>query len=226
MRAWTSEKLLLDESPTLDAGEWAYERIWRIDFDAPGFCYLDVGPEVDSHTIRAWMLKLKAELSEINARRHDKPFHFRSMARFDQQVTTKFHLDGAPAESMLMLGYEASKVQSRLFLADYSRAAFDLGLSPQQFLEELNPMFKKGEEFLSRYVTELPQPDEDHSRIVLINNSSLPFTEARTNPLGVMHKAIITSNDSERRIINSTISGRSINSCFSTSMTRGSIPCS
>lgn len=67
-------------------------------------------------------------------------------------------------------------------------------------------MYKKGEELLGGYVTELPQPVEGHSRILLVNNSSLPFTEARTNPLGVMHKAIIvTPDDAERRIVNSTM---------------------
>ena len=39
-----------------------------------------------------------------------------------------------------------------------------------------------------------------------MNNSSLPFTEARTNSLGVMHKAIIvTPNEAESRIVNSTM---------------------
>jgi hypothetical protein len=34
----------------------------------------------------------------------------------------------------------------------------------------------------------------------------LPFAEARTNPLGVMHKAItVTPNEGERRIVNSTM---------------------
>jgi hypothetical protein len=128
------------------------------------------------------------------------------MARFDQQVTTKFHLDCAPAESMLILSYEPSLVQSRLFLADYIRAAFDLGITPQQFLQDFNPMYKKGEDLLGRYVTELPQPAEGHSRILVINNSSLPFTEARTNPLGVMHKAIIVVPDEgKQRIVNSTM---------------------
>jgi hypothetical protein len=127
------------------------------------------------------------------------------MARFDQQETTKFHLDGAPAESLLMLGYEPSKVRSRLFLADFSRAAFDLGITPAQFLTDFNPMYGKGEEVLGRYVTELPQPIEGHSRILLVNNSFLPFTDARTNPLGVMHKAIILPDDTERRIVNSTM---------------------
>jgi hypothetical protein len=152
------------------------------------------------------MVNLKGHLSEVHRRRTGLPFLFRSMARFDQQVTTKFHLDGAPDQSLLILGYEPSKVRSRLFLADYTRAAFDLGITPQQFLQDFNPMFKKGEELLGRYATELPQPDDGQARIVLINNSSLPFTEARTNPLGVMHKATIdTPNDAERRIVNSTM---------------------
>src|ERR1700730_9523424 len=127
------------------------------------------------------------------------------MARFDQQETTKFHLDGAPEQSLLMLGYEPSQVHSRLFLADYTRAAFDLGFTPRQFLQDFNPMFSKGEELLGRYTTELPQPEEGHSRILLVNNSALPFTEARTNPLGVMHKASVTPDEAEQRIVNSTM---------------------
>jgi hypothetical protein len=186
--------------------EGVFDLVWRFDFTAPGFCLLDAGPDVDSHTLRAWMVDLKQRLSEVGIRRGGKPFVFRPMARFDQQETTKFHLDGAPDQSMLMLGYEPSRVRSRLFLADYTRAAFDLGITPQQFLSAFNPMYRKGEELLSRYLTELPQPDESHARILLINNSAWPFTEARTNPLGVMHKAeIINPTASERRIVNSTM---------------------
>ena len=67
-------------------------------------------------------------------------------------------------------------------------------------------MYRRGEELLTRYVTELPQPEDGHARILLVNNSSLPFTEARTNPLGVMHKAeIINPTAAERRIVNSTM---------------------
>jgi hypothetical protein len=186
--------------------EKAFDLAWRFDFTAPGFAVLDTGPGIDSHTLRSWMVVLKQRLSEIGSSRGRGSFAYRSMARFDQQETTKFHLDGAPEQSMLMLGYEPSKVVSRLFLADYTRAAFDLGITPQQFLTEFNPMYKKGEELLGRYVTELPQPTEGHSRILLVNNSSLPFTESRTNSLGVMHKAIIvTPDDAERRIVNSTM---------------------
>jgi hypothetical protein len=67
-------------------------------------------------------------------------------------------------------------------------------------------MYRRGEELLGRYVTELPQPADGHARILLVNNSSLPFTEARTNPLGVMHRAIIvTPDDAERRVVNSVM---------------------
>jgi hypothetical protein len=186
--------------------ERVFHVVWRFDFTAPGFVLLDIGPDVDSHTLRSWMVALKERFSEIAIRGGGKPMLFRSMGRFDQQETTKFHLDGGPAESMLILGYEPSKIQSRLLLADYTHAAFDLGITPAKFLQDFNPMYKNGEEILGPYTTELPQPDQSHSRILLVNNSSLPFNEARMHPLGVMHKAIIvTPNKSERRIVNSTM---------------------
>ena len=197
---------VLDREHLAAQAEAVYDLVWRVDFTAPGFAALDIPPGPDSHTLRSWMVDLKQRLSEIGVRRGMGPFTYRSMARFDQQETTKLHLDGAPEQSMLMLGYEPSKVQSRLFLADFTRAAFDLSITPQEFLRDWNPMYKKGEDLLGRYVTELPQPLDGHSRILLVNNSSLPFTEARTNPLGIMHKAIIvTPNVGERRIVNSTM---------------------
>jgi hypothetical protein len=107
---------------------------------------------------------------------------------------------------MLILGYETSNVRSRLFVADYTRAAFDMGVTPQQFLSDWNPMYKPGEELLGAYATELPHAKEECSWILLVNNSSLPFTEGGTNPLGVMHKAIIPiPNEAQRRIVNSTM---------------------
>jgi hypothetical protein len=198
--------LKLLATPGLDIAEKVYDLVWRFDFTAPGFCLIDCAPGLDSHTLRSWMVDLKERLSEVSVLRGGRPFVFRSMARFDQQETTKFHLDGAPEQSMLVLGYEPSRIQSRLFLADYARAAFDLGITPQQFLQDYNPMYRRGEELLARYVTELSQPADGHARILLVNNSSLPITEARTNPLGVMHKAeIINPTEAERRIVNSTM---------------------
>jgi hypothetical protein len=122
--------------------EKVFDLVWRSDFTAPGFCLLDTGPGVDSHTLRSWMVELKNRLSDKCFKRTCMKLLYRSMARFDQQETTKFHLDGAPEQSMLMLGYEPSQVHSRLFLADYTHAAFDLGLTPQEFLQDFNPMFR------------------------------------------------------------------------------------
>ena len=204
MRSQNEFHLNLVSAPDHATAEKVFDLVWRFDFTAPGFCLLDVGSGIDSHSLRSWMVELKGRLSKVGVRRGRRSFLYRSMGRFDQQETTKFHLDGASAESMLMLGYEPSKVRSRLFLADYCRAAFDQGITPQQFLQDFNPMYRKGEELLGRYVTELPQPAEGHARILLINNSSLPFTEDRTNPLGVMHKAdILSPTEKERRLVNS-----------------------
>jgi hypothetical protein len=195
-----------DHEKLLAQAEKVFDLVWRVDFTAPGFAVIDLGPEIDSHTLRSSMLDLKQLLSEIAVRHGREPIAYRSMARFDQQETTKFHVDGGPDQSVLMLGYEPSKVQSRLFLADYTRAAFDLGITPARFLADFNPMYKEGEELLARYVTELPQPVAGHSRILLINNSSRGFTEDRANALGVMHKAIIvTPDEREPRIVNSTM---------------------
>lgn len=206
MRSPTEYALKLTASPTDDFPEQVFALVWRFDFDSPGFCLLDAGPGMDSHALRRAMLTLKELLSDLCFRHTGRRLLFRSLTRFDQQETTKFHLDGAPDQSMLMLGYEPSQVHSRLFLADYPRAAFDLGITPEQFLQDYNPMYRRGEELLARYVTELPQPEPGHARILLINNSSLPFTEARINPLGVMDKAIIvTPDEAERRIVNSTM---------------------
>jgi len=195
-----------DHQQLMAQAETVFDLVWRFDFAAPGFAVLDIAPGPDSHALRSMMVSLKERLSEIGVSRGRGQFVYKSMARFDQQETTKFHLDGAPEQSLLMLGYEPSNVESRLFLADYTRAAFDLGITPTQFLSDFNPMYKTGEDLLGRYTTELPQPAEGHSRILLVNNSSLPFTEARTNTMGVMHKAIIvTPDDAERRIVNSTM---------------------
>lgn len=197
---------IADHDRLLDQAETVFDLVWRVDFTQPGFAALEILPDVDSHVLRSWMVDLKRRLSEIGISRSRGSLAYKSMGRFNQQETTKFHLDGAPDQSFLMLGYEPSKIRSRLFLADYTHAAFGFGITPQQFLLDFNPMYKKGEEALGRYVTELPQPSEGCSRILVVNNSSLSFSEARTNTLGVMHKAIIeTPDENERRIVNSTM---------------------
>jgi len=188
----------------LKLAERVQELVWRFDFSAPGFCVVDMGADVPSKTFRAGMIALKDELSKINVQRGLPPIAFRSVGRFDAQVTTKFHLDGAPEQSLLILGYEPSNVPSRLFLADYTRAAFDQQMTVAQFLNDYNPMYRPGEELLEKYTTELPRQRAGVWRLVVVNNSSLDFSTDRTNPLGVMHKAVIDALDpAQSRVLNS-----------------------
>jgi hypothetical protein len=194
----TSEAELLDQAKAI------FNLVWRISFDQPGFAVVDVGTEISSKMLRSWMILLKQQLSDIALEKGLRPFNYFSMSRFDQQMTTKFHRDGAPDASLLMLGYEPSAVESRLHMADYTKAAAYLGISPNEFLVEYNPMFKHGEERLLPYTTELPQPLPGHSTIVLINNCSLAPSACGSNSLGVLHQATIINPDkAQRRIINS-----------------------
>lgn len=82
----------LESAPDRATAEKVFDLVRRFDFAAPGFCLLDAGPGVDSHKLRSWMVALKQRLSEVSVRRAGKPLLFASMGRFDQQVTTKFHL--------------------------------------------------------------------------------------------------------------------------------------
>jgi len=182
-----------------------FDQVWRSSLVGQGYYLLDVGI-IDSKTLRQRMFEVKDKLSEFI------PFGFRSMSRFNQQETTRYHQDGGPDLSILMLGYESSKVKSRLFIADHVCAANDIHVCaandiqqwPSQILEnppiKVTPQYIIAEAMLGRdklldsYVTELPQPQEGHSYILLINNSK---------DLGVLHKAIVEKNPNERRIINS-----------------------
>jgi hypothetical protein len=151
-------------------------------------------------------VSLKRELQAIHRERTGRDLLYMSCARFDQQVTTKFHRDGGPDESMLMLGYEPSEVSSSLALADYAKCAFRLGITPGEFLERHNPMFAAGMDLLAPYVTPLTSFEHRHSQILLINNSMAPYEEQTPRWQGVLHTAeIIDPCESKRRVINSTM---------------------
>ncbi|HYG76270.1 MAG TPA: hypothetical protein VEK08_14795 [Planctomycetota bacterium] len=187
---------------------YVFEQTLRFDFEHFGFALLDLGPDSDSYALRRNMVELKRGLSELLIAKTRKHLHYLSMGRFDQQVTTKFHLDGAPNESVLMLGYEPSRVQSRLFMADYTRCAHERGITPRQYLDQFNPMFSAGAALLTPYTTELTEFNPANFQILLINNSALPFSEERNTLLGVMHKAeIVNPTKDESRVVNSTMLG-------------------
>jgi hypothetical protein len=121
--------------------------------------------------------------------------------RFDQQVSSKFHRDGAPLASLLVLGYEPTVVRSRFWIADTSAAAVQARMPLADYLALHNPMFPVGEAAFAPFTTEVDLP-HGAAFVLVVNNSLLPAGGG--NPLGVLHKAVIASpNPVGRRVINS-----------------------
>lgn len=184
---------------TFDPGDAAalapavFARVWRVALDQPGFALVRFARAVDSRELRRAMVELVAQF----------PIAFvpERFGRFDQQVSSKFHRDGAPPASLLVLGYEPTLVRSRFWIADASAAAHTAGLGLKEYLAANNPMFPAGEAALAPFVTELEVP-QNESFVIVVNNSLLALDGA--NPLGVLHKAVIPNPDpAGRRVINS-----------------------
>jgi len=172
-----------------------FTRVWRMTLDQPGFAVLRCEKSVNSHELRQIMFVLVEEFPVT--------FVAERLGRFDQQVSSKFHRDGAPDASFLLLGYETSSVRSRIFIADSSRAAVEAGVPLPEFVAKFNPMFPTGEAKYLPFVTELELPHGE-PYIVALNNSLLPCVPGVANPLGVLHKAIIDEPDPTAcRVINS-----------------------
>ncbi|HYH69543.1 MAG TPA: hypothetical protein VD866_32910 [Urbifossiella sp.] len=170
-----------------------FRRVWRTSLDEPGFALIRFGGAVDSHELRRFLLDLAAAF----------PLEFlpERLGRFDQQVSSRFHRDGAPPASLLLLGYEASRVHSRVFAADAERAAVGAGLPVNEYLAAHNPMTPAGEAKLWPVATELALPVNE-AFVVVLNNSLLPASSDRV--LGVLHKAEVPEPDpTAERIINS-----------------------
>jgi hypothetical protein len=172
-----------------------FARVWRTALDEPGFALIRLVAAPASLDLRKAML----DLAEVMPER----FIPERLGRFDQQGTSRFHRDGAPPRSLLILGYEPSPVASRLFIADAHRAAWEAGLAIDRFLAAFNPMLAEGEAKLGPYVTELAIRSQEPV-IVVINNSLVPFEPGSMNPLGVLHRAEVPNpNPSAVRVINS-----------------------
>ena len=185
--------LLFDSADARAVAPEVFRRVWRTALDAPGFALVRFARDVDSHELRRAMVELVASFPVA--------FTPERFGRFDQQVSSKFHRDGAPPASLLVLGYEATAVRSRFWVADASAAAARANLSLAEYLKANNPMMPAGEAALAPFVTELDLPHGEPF-LVVVNNSLLPFDGA--NPLGVLHKAVIPSPDPNgRRVINS-----------------------
>jgi hypothetical protein len=200
----------LDTIPPPDAlarlAARVFGQVFRRDFQAPGVALISLGPSLSSTKLRQLMVRLKESLDKPYRAATGRRLTYLSLGRFDQQATTKFHLDGSPDEAYLMLGYEPTAVDSRLAVADYTRAAYDLGIEPKRLLADFNPLYAEHERRLSPYVTELREFDPMTWQIVLLNNSSLPYQPRGANMLGVMHRSVVVNPlPGERRIVNSTM---------------------
>jgi hypothetical protein len=205
---WAAEDVCLsaDSNNLSDLAKKLYVRTCRTDFDAPGVCVVKFGPQCTSHILRQSMVKLKTEMASLHENARNETLVYLSAARFDQQTTTKPHLDGGPDESLIMLGYEPSGVTSNFTAFDYAKCAFDLGLSPKQFLVQHNPMFQAGHQLLQAYAIELPCFSSAECVVICINNSSAPYSENGAYWQGVMHTASVPYPDeSQRRVVNSTM---------------------
>jgi hypothetical protein len=183
-----------------------FDSIFRTHLDSPGFAVIGFATAIEPSELRRFLVELKQEFGQIYHAERQKYLVYRSMMRFDQQVTTRFHLDGAPEESYLMLGYEPSEVQSELAIADYTRAAYDLGMTPALFLADFQRRPDFSEQILTDYITPVREFDSSRPHVWIVNNSRLPFRPEEGNSLGVMHQAtIINPQPGKRRIVNSTM---------------------
>jgi hypothetical protein len=207
---WPRESVCLDLVDA-DIGSIAaavYRRVCRTDRDSPGFCLITVASASDSSSFRALMVDLKRAMDAIHAAKTGVRLVYLSASRFDQRDTTKPHLDGGPDECLLMLGYEPSQVESAIEISDFSRCAYDLGMTPKDFMARHNPMFAQGSKRLQPYTLRIPCFSPIDYQVLCINNSSAPYSTDGTTWQGVLHNAKIEAAcASEKRIADSTMIG-------------------
>lgn len=191
-----------------DLGRVLFPHVARTTLSEPGVALLQWTQELSSRDLRSTMVNLYREFLTFAKSQWNLGLQYLSLGRFDQQTTTRFHLDGGPEVSFLMLGYEPSRVASQFAIADYSQAAFDAGCQPAEYLDRYNPMFPEGAGRIAPYVRTIDAFDPSLSQILLINNSRQGWGDKIAGQLGVMHQGTIPSPDpSTQRIINSTMIG-------------------
>jgi hypothetical protein len=202
--------------PGLLAGETALNNlaaqvaplVFRTELTAPGFALLDLGIGLSPHDFRDLVIRLGQALARYYHQHFGARLHFVSVSRFDQQSPTRPHRDGGPDASILLLGYEPTEVDSRVWLLDYTRAAVERGLTPQAFLDCCNPAFGGDEKMLFDHTTEVTGFTPGHDQILLVNNSNLDVSDRSQGMLGVLHHAVIAAPRPDRsRWIDSVLMG-------------------
>jgi hypothetical protein len=180
-------------------------RVLRTDLEAPGWALLDLGTGLAAADFRAHLVALGQALDRHYQEHFAGRLVFVSVSRFDQQAPTRPHRDGGPDASLLLLGYEATEVASRLFLLDYTRAAHERGQTPAEFLRCCNPAFEAGRDLLRPYTTEVADFTPAHFQVLLVNNSTLPCAERDRGMLGVLHHAEVTPRPDRSRPVDSVL---------------------
>jgi hypothetical protein len=165
--------------------------VFRTNLSQPGYALVDLGLEYTPRDFRALLVGLGESLAEEYQRRHGSTLRFVSISRFDQQNSTRPHRDGGPDASILVLGYEPTDVPGRVWLLDYSRAAFERGLTPTEFLDCCNPAFGGDPELLRAHTLELTAFRPAHFQVLVVNNSNLPYADRQRGMLGLLHHAVI-----------------------------------
>ena len=87
------------ELPLNHLAQEVFRRVLRTDFRQPGFAILAFPQSLSSRALRETMVALKGELSRLFFDQWGERLEYLSMGRFNQQTTTKLHLDGAPVKN-------------------------------------------------------------------------------------------------------------------------------
>lgn len=164
-----------------------YKTACREEFTECGFALIKLPATETSKGLRQKIVDLKDALSDLHQNDRGTPLGWFNMTRFDQQTTTKPHRDASPSESLLILGYEPTPIESSLLMADYSKCAYEMGITPDAFLADFNPMYEKGLEKLAPFITRLGKFDKTSFQILVINNSSQAYSVNNKSWCGVLH---------------------------------------
>ena len=177
-----------------------YQAVFRNSTSQPGFYYQDLGKQLNSKAFRQRMIELKDGLSYISEQASNKKLNYQSIGRFNHQHSSRFHRDSAEPLSFLMLGYEPTQVESKVYIADYTKLIESQNISLEAYFEGDEGINTAADEKqLNPYVTELSPFSKDNYRLLLLNNSK-SFQE---KTFGVFHRGEISQKvDQEDRIIN------------------------
>lgn len=177
------------------------QNIFRTNTSKPGYVLFDFGTQISSSAFRAVMIGLKNGLATFIQERYNKQLDYQWLGRFDQQVNTPYHLDNASEQSILMLGYEPSEIESELFLADYDSYYHSnaKGIEKEGALYE--PIIQESDADILPFRVKLDPFDNKHFKLVVINNSN---SKSNREMLGLYHKATILEPDlNKSRVVNS-----------------------